>query len=93
MDIEDVNEIFNADRLSRKLTLKFTEHLQRAMPTIIERKPPELTMDDKDISGNIYTLTANFTVLFDVIAEFVAQNNLTLWQTAEHYFVSKEYNP
>ncbi|MBL7166787.1 MAG: hypothetical protein ISS55_09930 [Dehalococcoidales bacterium] len=92
MDIEDINELFDADRLARKLGLKLAQHLDRELSPLMRQQQPKLSMPIEEITSNIYVLNANLAIFSAVIAEFVAQNNQTLWKTAEQHFALKEDN-
>ena len=84
MDIEDVNELFNADRMSLKLNLKHNQQLD------VFRKNALDMVEQDDFNFDEYMNNANIPSLINAISEFIAQNNLSLWQNVERYFVVKE---
>ena len=86
MDIEDANALFDGERVKRRLSLLFVQHLGSAVQeyTDSDRFDPEEPDKDKH--------EVNLLVLQDAVADLVAENNRALWGAVEQLLAEQSPN-
>ena len=77
MDIEDANALFDAERVSRELAVKFAQQLQLAVEAYTNNGRPNQDKDHPDIA---------LVALQGAVAELMAQHNRTLWHAVQQLF-------
>ena len=84
MDIEDFNELFDANRMLRKLELVYKDKLE---DVIVEYATLGKERDDLRV-----LLEVSINGLLRTFAQSVAQNNAILWKAVQRYF-SEDNSP
>ncbi|MFC2047038.1 hypothetical protein ACFLTK_02015 [Chloroflexota bacterium] len=74
MDTADVDELFDRERVARKLTLYSTQYLQQMMEEYNKR-------DTLDPEHDVPTMT--LLSLQEAVADVVVQNNRILWSAVQ----------
>ena len=83
MDKEDIAELFDRERISKKLTLFSAQHLQEIIGEYAKRD----TLDPKTAEREACIMTV--LSLQEAVADVVVQNNRILW-TAVQQLLPKE---
>jgi hypothetical protein len=88
MDIEDKNDLFDIDRIQRKLSMSYVKQLDEFNKLLDHQLKTGVLPQNTDIE-RLYN-DARITGIVLAVSETIAQNNTTLWQNIERYFLSKE---